>query len=104
MINVIPVIPDSVQTDHVTLVFDGPCNKQLVPGSDSSFGPVGNINDRIKVLLFCSTAPYREAQIKTNQQENFPSLVFNDPLFFSGCIGLFLVREPEQVPLIIMLA
>ena len=55
----VAVLADAVDADDRTLIFDGPCSQQCTPVGAALCGPVGDVDQCVKVVVVA--APDREA-------------------------------------------
>src|SRR5437867_619019 len=77
----VAIFTHTIHPNNVTLIFDGPCLQQSFPGGVPSFGPVGNVDQKVvfgqpplRGERGSLSRPNRKSQIIANQQIYFPSL------------------------------
>ena len=88
---IIDVIANTITTDQICLILDGPCTRQNLPGILAAFRPVSHTDDGVIRILVAITAPYGKTQIITCYKQKSESFVSDDSMAIPRRVILILM-------------
>jgi hypothetical protein len=98
----IAVHSNSINPNHVSLVFYRSGFKKRFPCVCTPGRPVGNVDQQVIGIRNHIPAPNRKTEVITNKRTYFPPFPFNDQSGRTGRIGQMLTSVTEQVALVVL--